>query len=196
MRKGEKTREIILQRAAELFNTHGYAGSSLADIMEATGLQKGGIYNHFESKDDLAAAAFDYAFSLVSQRMLGAIRGTRGIERLLAIIHFFEGYYETPPVRGGCILLNTAIESDDADPRLRERARYFMSQWRDLIRRTVEKGIGLGEIKTTVDGEALATIIISTVEGAIMMSKLYDEGSHIDCAVAHLVTYIESNVRA
>src|SRR4051812_15970637 len=109
MRKGEKTREVILGRAAELFNMQGYAGSSLSDIMDATGLQKGGIYNHFESKDDLAVAAFEYAFNLVSERMADAIRGTKpGVDRLLAIIRFFDGYYESPPVRGGCILLNTA----------------------------------------------------------------------------------------
>jgi TetR/AcrR family transcriptional regulator, transcriptional repressor for nem operon len=195
MRKGDKTRETILERAAELFNSQGYAGASLADIMQATGLQKGGIYNHFESKDDLAAAAFEYAFNLASQRMVEMIRGTRGIDRLFAIIRFFDGYYENPPVRGGCVLLNTAIESDDANPRLRERARYFMGQWRDLIRRTVEKGISLGEIRPEIDGDTLATVIISTVEGAIMLSKLYDEAVHIDRAVAHLCGYVEQNVR-
>src|SRR5260221_1123733 len=129
MRNGEKTREVILGRAAELFNSRGYAGSSLSDIMNATGLQKGGIYNHFESKDDLALAAFEYGFNVASQRMADAVRGTKhGTERLLAIIRFFDGYYESPPGRRGCILMNTAIESQHTNPRLRQTARQFMNR--------------------------------------------------------------------
>jgi len=197
MRKGEQTREAILAQAAALFNCQGYAGSSLSDIMQATGLQKGGIYNHFGSKDDLAVAAFDYGFALASQRMADAIRGKKnGVERLLAIIRFFDGYYESPPVRGGCMLMNTAIESDDAYPQLLERAQQGMDQWRTLIRQTVEKGIARSEIVPSVDADALATIIISTLEGAIMMSKLYGDGTHIDRAVTHLCTFVENSVKA
>ncbi len=62
MSKGEATRQRIIALAAPLFNQHGYNGCSLNDIMEATGLEKGGIYRHFESKEELAAEAFDFAW--------------------------------------------------------------------------------------------------------------------------------------
>ena len=61
MSKAQQTKARIVRQAAELFNQKGYAGSSIADVMQATGLKKGGIYNHFKSKDELALAAFDYA---------------------------------------------------------------------------------------------------------------------------------------
>lgn len=61
MPKAKETKEKIVKQAAELFNQQGYAGSSISDIMRATGLQKGGIYNHFHSKQELALAAFDFA---------------------------------------------------------------------------------------------------------------------------------------
>src|SRR5438105_3375693 len=69
MRKGEQTREMILERAAPIFNQQGYAGASLSDIMRETGLEKGGIYNHFRGKEELALAAFDYAIGLVWQQI-------------------------------------------------------------------------------------------------------------------------------
>jgi len=69
MSKGEQTRTMILERTAQLFSCKGYFGSSLSDIMEATGLEKGGIYNHFTSKEQLALEAFDYAFEMVQQRI-------------------------------------------------------------------------------------------------------------------------------
>src|SRR5947199_130742 len=58
--KGDRTRRRVIEQAAPVFNTRGYWGSSVRDLMEASGLQKGGIYNHFGSKDELALAAFDH----------------------------------------------------------------------------------------------------------------------------------------
>jgi AcrR family transcriptional regulator len=197
MRKGEITKEIILERAAELFNVQGYAGFSVYDVMKATGLQKGGIYNHFESKENLALEAFDYAFDLVQKRMAEALQGKRDpLERLFGIIKFFEGYLENPPLKGGCIVLNTAIESDDTNSALRERARQAMEIWRTYIQRTVKKGIDQGRMRLNVDPDTVATLIIATVEGALMLSKLYDDGVHIQRAIDHLVHYVETSVKA
>ena len=62
MSKGDQTRERIIAKAAELFNQRGLEGTSMADLMKATGLEKGGIYRHFASKEAVAAEAFDYAW--------------------------------------------------------------------------------------------------------------------------------------
>src|ERR1700675_2894591 len=62
MRKGEQTRQEIIRKAAPIFNQRGYEGAAMSDLMRATGLEKGGIYRHFDSKEQLAAAAFDYAW--------------------------------------------------------------------------------------------------------------------------------------
>ena len=62
MPKGKETRARIIAEAASLFNQRGFEGGSLSQLMEATGLEKGGIYRHFSSKEELAAEAFDYAW--------------------------------------------------------------------------------------------------------------------------------------
>ena len=59
MSKGDDTKERIIEQTAPLFNQMGFFGSSLSDIMQATGLKKGGIYNHFGSKEQLALEAYD-----------------------------------------------------------------------------------------------------------------------------------------
>jgi len=196
MRKGEETREKILHRAARLFNEKGYFGSSLTDIMRVTGLQKGGVYNHFDSKQRLALEAFDYALERVSERFERALAGKRhAANRLLAIISVFRDYSADPPIAGGCPIMNTAIESDDAHPALRERARRAMDQFRDLIRRIVSKGIERGEIRETVDPDQTATLLIASLEGAVMLSKLYKDSAHLACVADHLTEYIEASVR-
>src|SRR5579864_6699229 len=106
MSKGEQTRERILARSAQLFNRQGYSGSSLSDIMRETGLEKGGIYNHFTSKEQLALEAFDYAYGLIARRVRDALADKRhAVERLRAIIAVFQSIVEDPAVPGGCPIL-------------------------------------------------------------------------------------------
>ncbi|NEO27143.1 MAG: TetR/AcrR family transcriptional regulator [Kamptonema sp. SIO4C4] len=193
MSKAEDTKQRIIQQAANLFNQQGYAGSSLSDIMAATGLKKGGIYNHFASKDELAIAAFDYAAQQMGQLYLNALRGKRGaIARLQALIEAFSTAPEQVSFQGGCPLLNTAIESDDTHPILRERTQAAMNQWRQLIRRIVQKGIKTGELQADIDPEAVATLFIATLEGSLMLAQLYGDRTHLQHAQNHLNQYITS----
>ena len=193
MSKGEQTRERILARSAQLFNRQGYSGSSLADIMRETGLEKGGIYNHFSSKEQLALESFDYASGLIQQRVRQALAGKlNAIERLLAIVSVFQSIVEDPPVAGGCPILNTAIEADDANETLRDRARVAMDSWRTTIHRVVNKGIERQEIRPGINADEVASILIATLEGAIMLSNLYKDPVHMQRAVAHMERYIET----
>ena len=193
MGKGEETRERILARSAQLFNRQGYAGASLADIMRETGLEKGGIYNHFSSKEQLALESFDYAYELVRQRVLQALAGKfNAIERLLAIVSVFQSEVDDPPVAGGCPILNTAIEADDANEVLRDRARVAMDDWRGTIHRIVNRGIERGEVRPSTDADEVASLLIATLEGALMLSNLYKDSIHMRRAAAHMERYIES----
>ena len=195
MSKGELTRERILARSAQLFNRQGYFGSSLADIMRETGLEKGGIYNHFSSKEQLALEAFDYAYELVEQRVRQSLTGKKhAVERLVAILSVFQSLADDPPVVGGCPILNTAIEADDAHPALRERARGAMNDWRATISRIVARGIERQEIRQGVDADEVATLFICMLEGAVMLSNLYKDSTHMLRAVKHMTQYIETTL--
>jgi AcrR family transcriptional regulator len=153
-------------------------------------------YNHFQSKQELALAAFDFASQQTSRRFLIAIKGKHNaIERLQAILSVFRSYKDEPPLVGGCPILNTAIESDDANPALRDRVQKAMDAWRNMICRIINKGISSGEIRVNVEADTFATIMISTLEGAVMMSKLYGNSIHLERAIEHLNDYIESHLQ-
>jgi len=195
--RGEGTRENIIRQAATLFNQHGFTGSSMSDVMAATGLQKGGIYRHFESKEQLAVEAFAYAVNLVGRRFAEALEGkTNAIDRLNAIVGVFAGLSTDPPVPGGCPVMNAGIENDDGNPALRERAREAMDGLRGLVARVAERGKARGEVRPDVDGDALASVMVSMLEGAVMMSRLYGDDVHVARASAHLRRHLEECVRA
>lgn len=197
VRKGQRTREEIIHAAAPIFNQQGFFGTSISDVMRRTGLEKGGIYNHFDSKEALALATFDYRFEVASQVLMEHVRGTQSpLERLRRIVNFWRGYYANPPVAGGCVLLNTAVESDDAHPALRERARQGMDLWQRLIRNTVRRGVARGEMHPETDPDGVATLVIATLEGSLMLSKLYDDGAYMDRAVDYLEAYIDDRIQA
>ncbi|MFK7846678.1 MAG: TetR/AcrR family transcriptional regulator [Rhodothermales bacterium] len=197
MSKGAETRKEILARTVGLFNKHGYAGVSMAQVMEVTGLKKGGIYNHFESKEQLALEVFDFAISKVRERFIEGLRGKKtAIERLHAIPEIMARYVSDPPVEGGCPVHNTAVDSTYTHPALQQRARIGMDELQNYIRITVEKGIARNELPASMDADDVAAIMLSTLEGALMMSKLYNDEAYMSRAVNHLRVFIDGQVTA
>jgi TetR/AcrR family transcriptional repressor of nem operon len=192
-RRGERTRRVIVKRAAALFNTRGYFGSSMNDIVRETGLEKGGIYNHFSSKEELACAAFDYSTALMRERFEAALASRGGtVERLFAIVDVLGCLADDPPVAGGCPVLNTAVESDGAHPELKKRAAEAMEGWLRLIGRTVKEGVRTGELASDTDPRKTASVVVATLEGAVMLSRLCSDPAHMSGAVEHLKEYLKS----
>jgi TetR/AcrR family transcriptional regulator, transcriptional repressor for nem operon len=196
MRKGEQTRQEIIRKAAPIFNQRGYDGAALSDLMRATGLEKGGIYRHFESKEQLAGEAFDYAWKLaLDTRFEGTGDVPNSVDRLKLFVRNFRDR-RAGLVPGGCPLLNTAIDSDDAHPPLRRRARRALDYWLNRLQAIAEKGKRRGEVRSGVDSEELATLIVNTLEGGLMVSRLQRRDEALDLACRHLEQYLERSVRA
>jgi TetR/AcrR family transcriptional repressor of nem operon len=191
--KGDRTRQRIVELSAPVFNRQGFVGASLRDLIGATGLEKGGIYNHFGSKEQLALEAYDYAMTRVTEGLARSQDGaTDAIDRLTRMIKAFAGNARKPSVEGGCPIMNTAIEADDTNPELRDRARESMTLWHRLIGRIVKDGKADSTLGPDVDPYALASIITGSLEGALMLSQLYNDPAHMDRVVDHLVAHAES----
>jgi TetR/AcrR family transcriptional repressor of nem operon len=190
--RGNATRQRIVEQSAAVFNRHGYSGTSMSALMAVTGLEKGGLYRHFESKEDLAAAAFDYAWETVTEpRQRGLKDCDTSLKKLLLLVRNFV----EPPSRalpGGCPLLNTAIENDDGNPVLREKARGALDEWRSVIAEIVREGQRGRELRKDVDPVAVATIVISSLEGAIMFSRLEKTREALFTVGKHLEGYLHS----
>jgi TetR/AcrR family transcriptional regulator, transcriptional repressor for nem operon len=190
-RKGAKTRQHIVVQAAPLFNQRGYEGCSLSEIMAATGIEKGGIYRHFANKEELALAAFDFAWKEVSH---GRTRGLEEIkDPLLRIEAFIRNFVDRrPALRGGCPLLNTAIDTDDGNLALRACARQALNSWRMRLTSLIHSAVRRGTLNPETQSRIVASIIIGTLEGALMMSRLDEDRCALEIARDHLISYMES----
>jgi TetR/AcrR family transcriptional regulator, transcriptional repressor for nem operon len=196
MRKGEQTRREIIRRAAPIFNQKGYDGAALSDLMRATGLEKGGIYRHFDSKQELAREAFDHAWKLaMDARFEGTQEIPNTVDRLKQIVRNFRDR-RTGVVPGGCPLLNTAVDCDDGNPQLRAKARQALSSWLHRLQAIIEEGKRQGEVRSAVNSAELAMLIVSTLEGSIMIRRLQKKDGPLDLACHHLEEHLETKVRA
>lgn len=196
MKKGEQTREMIIAQSALLFNTKGYAAVSISAVMEATGLEKGGIYRHFDGKDALARAAFVHNTDQMGRRLAAALAG-RGhpVDRLLTMLSLFQDIAHTPPVAGGCPILNTAVEADDTDEGLSDLARDALTRWEEAITTLLWSGQARGQVRLDIDPPEVAAVIIAALEGAIMMSRLRRENGPMARVIRHLTNYLNNAVR-
>jgi AcrR family transcriptional regulator len=192
MRNPEATRERILRSSGALFNTQGYKATSLSDITEATGYTKGAIYRHFTNKDDLEMETLWHLSSQMFEKLRERIvsQPTAGL-KLRSVFSFFGSYVTNPPIKGGCPLLNAAIEADDANPALRKAALKVLNVLRDSLVRVLENGIRHGQIKPGVETTAFASWIIGGLEGAIMMSKL--AGNNED--ILRMISLLEKELK-
>jgi TetR/AcrR family transcriptional repressor of nem operon len=194
--KGARTRLEIVRHAAPLFNQHGYEGTSLSDLMGATGLKKGGIYRHFSSKEELALDAFDYAWGhAVAGRLEGVREVADCLDRLKKMVdNFVEKRAGLVP--GGCPLLNTAIDADDGNAALRSRAKIAMQWWTNRISGVVSEGIHKRQIDPHVNPRKLSQVMIGCLEGALMISRIQATDAPLQNAREHLHRYLEQNIRA
>lgn len=196
MKKGTDTKEKIIVKSAELFNTYGYHGCSLSDIMEATKLKKGGIYNHFKNKDEIAVEAFDYNYNKVFKRFREVLNKARTpLEKLYKMIDAYVSFADDPVVKGGgCPIFNTAMDSTNSHPELKRKARLGIDGLLTYIRIKLNDGIKEGVFKPTINVDEVASLIFMTLEGGLVMTRVNDSRQFVDIASNFVKDYIKTNL--
>lgn len=178
--KSERTRNFIIESTAEIFNKKGFAGTSLSDLTEATGLSKGSIYGNFENKEEVALAVFDYNLARLTQAISAEVQKTvTYYEKLMVYTRIYRNVSGNIDRIGGCPILNTAIEADDTHDLLKDKASKAVIQWKKNLVRIIEGGIEAGEFKPDVNINQTAVSIIALIEGGIMMSRVTGDPSQM-----------------
>src|ERR1700761_8222582 len=191
--KGERSRQKIVESAARLFNQKGFTGCSMGDIVAASGLEKGTLYGHFSTKEELALLAFDYAWKDTSdKRVRNVDTVSNSVDKLTLHV---DNYVNTPSFPGGCPLLNFAADADDGNLALRTRVRKALKGWQDFLATIVEDGQSAGEINTEIDPHSVANLVISMLEGATAVARINKRSAALDNAQKHLNQYLETALR-
>lgn len=180
--KADRTRQYIIETTAGIFNTKGYAGTSMSDITEATGLTKGSIYGNFGNKEEVALAVFDYNSAKVRDVIQQRIQAAKTYhDKLMVYANVYDQFTRTAYFpQGGCPILNTAVEADDTNSLLKDRAAKAVQRWKKNVQDLIQGGIDAGEFKQGLDIQRLALSIIAMIEGGIMISKVTNSQACLD----------------
>jgi AcrR family transcriptional regulator len=179
--KAERTRQRIIESTSGIFNMKGYAGTSMSDITEATGLTKGSIYGNFTNKEEVALAVFDYNHGKVKDAIGQRMDKAKTYhDKLMVYAQVYDQYSRSVFPKGGCPLLNTSVESDDTNPLLKERASKAILSWKKKITDLIEAGIAAGEFKPGLDHNQIALSMIALIEGGIMIAKVTNSQANLD----------------
>jgi TetR/AcrR family transcriptional repressor of nem operon len=190
--KAERTRQFIIEKTAPIFNAKGYAGTSLNDIIDATGLTKGAIYGNFENKDEVAVASFDYNFGNVVSLIRSRIQEKNTvIDKLLVYPETYRNFMNISFLKAGCPVLNTSVESDDTHPKLKERAVNALKLWRTSVEKLIHHGIETKEIKATTNATEFAIILMSLIEGSVMQAKVTGKAIELNMTMDFLEKLIK-----
>lgn len=191
--KGARSRQRIVENAAVLFNQKGFAGCSMGDIVAASGLEKGTLYSHFSSKEELAVLAFDFAWKETSYKRLRNLETVpNAVDKMKLHI---ENYVNTPSFPGGCPLFNFAVDADDGNIALRARVKKALKGWHDFLAKIIEEGQAAGEVNPEMDADSVATLVISFLEGATVVNRVNRRSTALQSAQRHLDLYLETVVR-
>jgi len=187
MNKGERTKKYIIEQSSSLFNMQGYKTTSISDIMNATGLKKGGIYNHFESKEALAEASFLHSMSILKEHYIHSVsEKNTASEQFDEFMNVFSTLLHDQFIRGGCPLMNAAIEADDSMIEFEDKIKDGFNGLIQLIANIIKHGQDCNEIKKEIQPNEMAVFIISALEGSLALSRLNRDKKYLDMVILQL----------
>lgn len=191
-RPREFDEEAVLDAVIELFAEHGFEASSLADIVEAAGLNKSSLYNAFGSKDELFRKALDrYIDRRIGMINLATSDG-RGLDALVDLTELIRADALSEHGRVGCLAINSTAELGFTNPAIADIGRRFRDRIQRAIRRPLERAAELGEIDPTlvdVYVDAISSYTFATSLLARSGASADDLNRHIDSLVRLIETW-------
>jgi AcrR family transcriptional regulator len=157
----------MVRGAAQLLRERGYTGTGFREVIALTGAPRGSIYHHFPGgKVQLAEAAVDYVGSLARGVIEDSLAAGDPIAALRAFVELWRADFERSGYRAGCPIAAVAVESHDDAPELIDAADEAFGRWQETFGASLRRaGVPQGR------AARLATLVVSAVEGAIILSR-------------------------
>ncbi|ASV32005.1 TetR/AcrR family transcriptional regulator [Maribacter cobaltidurans] len=190
--KAERTTAYIIETVAPVFNKHGYIGTSMSDLTEATGLTKGALYGNFENKEALALSAFEHN-SKILLNALDEVLNISGssLDKLKSLMDFYKQYDAFTNPMSGCPVLNVGVDAQHNNTLLAAAARETIKEIEGKIALVLENGVNKDEIKIPVTPLQFAKQLYTMIQGAISMATITKDRKYL----LNTITYLEVLVR-
>lgn len=182
-RKGDVTRQAILDCAIQMASVEGLEALSIGRLAEALDMSKSGVFAHFGAKQELQLATLQAALQrFVAEAMQPALQQATGLPRLWRLCDQYLSYLERRVFPGGCFLLATWAEFDSRPGAVRDAAAAAMRTWAEAIERAVSAAQAAGHLDASADPAQLAFELNALLQGANSAYLLSNDRSDFDRA--------------
>ena len=194
--KAERTTAYIIETVAPIFNKHGYVGTSMSDLTDATGLTKGAIYGNFENKEALALAAFEFNRNKLLSALDDILTGdSNTLTKLTKLTEFYRHYDEFTMDLGGCPVLNVGIDANFNNKPLTGAARETVKHIEGKIALVLEEGVSRNEIRLPVTPLQFAKQLFTMIQGAVAMATISNDRKYLINTIAYLDVLISREIK-
>jgi TetR/AcrR family transcriptional repressor of nem operon len=193
MSKAERTKQMIIEKTAPLFNTKGVAATAVSDIMEVTQMGKGSFYTHFENKEELTHCAVDWNLKQFEEKLTveaGRYEGAKN--KFFGLLDYLSDPLN-PPVQGGCPMMNFGMEADDTSPVIREMVNATICNVQQGMVNLLEAGIAEGTFDPQWNYKAFAIKAYAMIEGGILVARVSRDISQMKMLVEMLKCEIDEH---
>ena len=192
LRDPERTRERLLQAASREIYRSGFQSASLDKILASSGVTKGALYYHFDSKEALGYAVIE---EVIAPDVHG--KWVRPFQNVKDPIDALIGAVQRVPVRpadvrGGCQLNNLAQEMSPLDAGFRKRLAIIFDAWRKAVASVLREGQIHGSVRRDVEPTDAAGVLIAMVEGYGSLAKNAQDPKVMKAGIRNIVDWLRS----
>jgi TetR/AcrR family transcriptional repressor of nem operon len=187
-------KDRIIHESLRQFSTKGYMSTSISDLLASTGTSKGGLYNHFKSKEELLFAALSEARKIWRQRNLAGLdQLPRPLDKIKKLLENYRDHYLTDAENfpGGCIFVALAVELNDQQPHLAREVNEGFKRFKGLLQRLLDQEQEAGRLKHGIDTGMVAEMIFSGILGACVAYTSDKSKENLDQTIKSLIAFLD-----
>jgi len=191
--KGDLTRQHILEKSMQLFSVQGYFNTSIAGIVKATGLTKGGLYGHFRNKEEIWYAVYDECVRIWKGVVFQGVRQISDpLERIDRVLeNSLKNYLGAGVFEGGCFLFNALVELTGQSPAMSSHVLKGFKAFSALLRLWLEEAEQKGLLRDGLNLDGIATFLVISLNGAAPLYAASRDPAIWQQTLAQLHLYIK-----
>jgi len=188
-------REKLIHESLKLFSLKGFLNTSIEDILTRAGASKGGLYNHFKSKDDLFWSVLAEARRIWRSRVLqGLEEEAEPLDKVKRLLENYRDHYlrDVENIPGGCVFVTLSVELDDQRPDFAREINRGFTGLRNLIRRLLDQAREAGQIRPDVDIDSAADLLFTGILGASVRYGTDKSTQTLDRSLSPLLDWLNA----
>jgi len=188
-------KDKIIHESLKLFSLKGYLNTSIEDILERSNSSKGGLYNHFRSKDELFLSVLSEARKIWRSKVLQGLNETKDpIMKIKKLLQQYADEYlkDVADIPGGCVFVTLSVELDDQRPDFSAKIADGFDRFLAMIKRFLDEAKATGRLRRDADTDMVSRVLFAGMLGASVLYGIDKSSETLDKCIAALIGYLDS----